>query len=142
MNIEPAHPEGTRTRPPASPIVGVLFILVGLTWLAGNLGFDEVYQVLHQSWPGILVLLGIALLFQRRHDKVVLGLGLILGGAWVWASQMHLLHVPLAAVIGPTVIILIGGSMIWRAFHRPGLEVPSVMTSTTGARSEPATGDR
>jgi hypothetical protein len=124
MNIEPAHPEGTRTRPPASPIVGALLILVGLTWLAGNLGFDEVYQVLRQLWPGILILLGIAVLFQRRPDKVVLGLGLILAGAWVWAGQLHLLRVPFGAVFGPTIVVLIGGSIIWRAFHRPGLEAP------------------
>jgi hypothetical protein len=96
-------------------MVGLLIMLVGATWLAGNLGFEEAHQALRHFAPLLLVVFGIAVLLSR--GKVVLGLGLILGGLWAFARRQYLLDVDFWAVFGPTMIILAGGSVIWRAFY-------------------------
>jgi predicted membrane protein len=89
-----------------------------LTLLAGNLGFTEFHDVLRQLWPIALIIVGIVTLWARRHDQVFLGLALILAGLWAYASEQHWLHVNFWAVFGPTLLILIGASVVWRAFYR------------------------
>ena len=121
MNIQPVPPQDNRPRAPLpGSIAGVLLVLVGLIWLAGNLGFELAHDVLTSFWPLILVIVGVSVLLQRRQEHVVLGLGLILAGGWLWARVQHLVTVPFWAVFPPTLLVLIGGSVIWRAFFQPG----------------------
>jgi hypothetical protein len=123
MNIEPVRPQGGRSRALAGALVGLLMILVGATWLAGNLGFEEAHEVLSQFWPLLLVVFGISVLVTRQNG--VLGVALILGGLYAFARERNLLEVDFWAVFGPTMIVLIGASVIWRAFYRPGPEGPT-----------------
>jgi len=102
----------------AIAVIGLLVVVFGLTLLAGNLGFTEFHDLLRQLWPFALIVVGIVALLARRHNQVFLGLVLLLAGAWAYASQQHWLHVNFWAVFGPTLLILVGASVVWRAFNR------------------------
>jgi hypothetical protein len=122
MNTEPVRPQGGRSQALAASMVGLLMMLIGGTWLAENLGFEEAREVLRQSWPLLFVVFGIAVLLGRR--KGVLGVGLIVGGLWAFARQRYFPDVDFWAVFGPTMFVLLGGSVIWRAFYGPEVRSP------------------
>lgn len=125
MNLEPSGPERARPRPLGVTVFGLLIVLVGLAWLAGNLGFDVGWLILRRLWPTVLVVLGLVLLLQRRSDRVVPGLVLLVGGLWVWVSEEHLLSVSFWALLAPVLLVLVGASVVWRAFTRTGPEAPT-----------------
>ena len=98
-------------------LAGLVIISFGLTLLANNLGWADAHQVLRQVWPLGLVVLGIAAILQRGQG--LWGIALIVAGAWGYATQQHWLRVSFWAVFGPTMVVLVGGAIIWRALHRP-----------------------
>jgi hypothetical protein len=100
-----------------------VLILVGLAWLASNLGMEP-GRLLGQLWPWPLILmaLGFAVLLGRGEHRAVRGLGLILAGCLVWASREHLLPVPFWHVLAPSLLVLVGGAVIWRSFNRRDIE--------------------
>jgi hypothetical protein len=100
-------------------IIGLVIIGFGLALLAGNLGLADSHYLFGLIWPFGLTILGIATLLTRRHDQVLLGLVLIFAGVWSFASHQHWLRVSFWAVFGPTLVVLVGSSVIWRAFNRP-----------------------
>jgi hypothetical protein len=59
------------------------------------------------------------MLARRRHDQVMLGLVLMFVGAWGFATQQQWIRIHFWAVIGPLMLVLAGGSVVWRAFNRP-----------------------
>ncbi len=107
-----------RSRVLGITIIGLVIVAFGIALLAENLGIAGAHQLLG-LWPLALVLIGIALLIGRRHEQLLWGIALILAGAWGYATQRHWLHVEFWAVFAPALIILVGGSIIWRAFARP-----------------------
>jgi len=117
-------------RPFAITVVGVVIAAFGLTLLAGNLGLVDARHVLHESWPFGLIILGVATLATRRHDQVFLGLALVFAGAWAYAAHQSWLRVSFWAVFGPTILVLAGGSIIWRAFARPNLGADASFVSS------------
>jgi hypothetical protein len=124
MNNQPTPRRGL-AGPASTTIAGVLLMVVGLTWLAGNLGFLDADELLRQLWPLVLIFLGLGRLLQRRHDHVILGLVLIAAGVYAFAYEQHWLRVEFWKLFGPTVTVLVGGSVIWRAFRRPGPPLPA-----------------
>jgi hypothetical protein len=98
-------------------LAGILIMVLGLTWLFSNLGYFDGREVLRQSWPLILILLGLGNLLQRRLDRPLVGPLLIAAGLLALATQQQWLRVPFWAVFGPTAVVLVGGSVIWRALH-------------------------
>jgi predicted membrane protein len=108
-------------RRPVNPlgpvIIGLVIITFGLTLLAGNLGWVDAQYVLRQLWPIGLIVAGVGVLLQRRHDKSLWGVVLILAGVWAYAQ--HWIHVNFWAVFGPTLIVLLGSSFIWRSMRDP-----------------------
>jgi hypothetical protein len=48
---------------------------------------------------------------------------LIVAGLWIYAAQRDWIHVSFWAVFGPTVLILLGATIVWRAVTHPA---PSV----------------
>jgi len=118
-NLEPNHSADIRSRNFGVAIIGVLIIALGAVLLAGNLGLIDAHYVFHNFGPVVLFILGAALLMRRRHDQVLLGLILMFVGAWGFATQQQWIKVHFWAVIGPAILLLIGGSVVWRAFNRP-----------------------
>jgi surface polysaccharide O-acyltransferase-like enzyme len=118
-NIQPTSPADARSRSISVAILGVVIIAAGAVLLAGNLGVIDSHYVFRNFGPVVLFILGAALLMRRRHDQVLLGLLLMFVGAWGFATQQQWIKVHFWAVIGPMMLVLVGGSVVWRAFNRP-----------------------
>jgi hypothetical protein len=113
----------TRANSIGIAITGLVVVTFGLTLLANNLGWTEPHRVLSQLWPLGLVVLGIGALLRgsdsQRQNRSFWGVALILAGLWAYAGQQQWVRVNFWAVFGPTLIVLLGGSVIWRAISRP-----------------------
>jgi hypothetical protein len=118
-NTHPTSPADVRSRNISVAILGVLIITVGAVLLAGNLGVIDAHYVFRNFGPVVLFILGAALLMRRRHDQVLFGLVLMFVGAWGFATQQQWIKIHFWAVIGPVMLVLAGGSVVWRAFNRP-----------------------
>jgi len=94
-------------------------MLVGLAWLFGNLGFFDGWTARAEgTWPVILILLGLSNMLGPRQHRSLVGVLLIAAGAWLFAIEQGWLIVPFWAVFAPTVVTVVGASVIWRASHR------------------------
>jgi len=104
---------------PPSPLLGLVLALVGLAWLAENLGVEPGH-VLGSLWPWplLLLILGVALLAGGRPHSVGRGVALIGAGLLVWASRAHLLPVPFWHVVAPALLAAAGGLLLWRSISR------------------------
>ena len=118
-NIQPTSPADARSRSFSVAILGIVIIAAGAVLLAGNLGVIDSHYVFRNFGPVVLFILGAALLMRRRHDQVLFGLLLMFVGAWGFATQQQWIKVHFWAVIGPMMLVLVGGSVVWRAFNRP-----------------------
>jgi Cell wall-active antibiotics response 4TMS YvqF len=106
--------------PIAYLIIGSLIAIYGLGLLFDNLGFGEVRYYVRHAWPAVLVIVGIMLLVRRDQNRNRYGLWgtiLIFGGLWAYASQRDWIHVNFWAVFGPTLLVLLGASLVYRALH-------------------------
>jgi len=115
----PTSPEDARSRAVGVALIGVLIIAAGAVLLGGNLGLIDSHFVFRNFGPIAIFLVGAALLARRRHDQVLLGLVLMFIGAWGFATQQQWIKIHFWAVIGPLLLVLAGGSVVWRAFNRP-----------------------
>jgi predicted membrane protein len=118
-NSQQSNPEEARSRAIGVALIGVLIIAAGAVLLGGNLGLIDAHYVFHNIGPIVVFLIGAALLARRRHDQVLLGLVLMFVGAWGFATQQQWIKINFWAVIGPMLLVLAGGSVVWRAFNRP-----------------------
>ena len=126
MSFEPRR--RFRERRERSPTVSIIFGLLigtfGLSLLANNLGWADVHDFMRQFWPFMLMAAGVALLFVRSSGRPnpgasFWGCALILAGLWAFADQRNWIHVSFWAVFGPTLLVLLGASFVWRAFNHP-----------------------
>jgi hypothetical protein len=118
-NSPPSSPEDARSRAFGVALIGVLIIVAGAVLLGGNMGLIDSNYVFRNFGPIIVFLVGAALLARRRHDQVLMGLVLMFVGAWGFATQQQWIKIHFWAVIGPLLLVLAGGSVVWRAFSRP-----------------------
>lgn len=102
-----------------SLVIGALIATFGITLLATNLGWTDLRSVMRQFWPFALVVLGIANLFSERSGGKFWGLVMIIAGCWIYAAQRDWIHVQFWAVFGPTILILLGAMVAWRAIAGP-----------------------
>jgi hypothetical protein len=121
-NTQPTDPADARSRAIGVAIVGVLIIAAGGILLGGNLGLIDSHYVFRNFGPIVVFILGVGLLARRRHDQVLVGLILMFVGAWGFATQQQWIKIHFWAVIGPLMLVLVGGSVVWRAFNRPAPE--------------------
>jgi hypothetical protein len=124
MAIE--NPPRRRLRRERSPIgyliVGSLIAIYGVGLLFDNLGFGDVRYYMRHAWPAVLVIIGIMLLIRRDQNRNRYGFWgtvMIFGGLWAYASQRDWIHVNFWAVFGPTLLVLLGASFVYRALHHP-----------------------
>jgi predicted membrane protein len=112
------HPYGRRGRF-HSLVIGGLIATFGMTLLATNLGWTDMRSVMRQFWPFALVVLGVLNLFNDRSGAKFWGLVMVIAGLWIYASQRDWIHVQFWAVFGPTILILLGVMVAWRAIAGP-----------------------
>jgi len=118
-DTQPTNPQDARARAFGVALVGILIIAAGGILLGGNLGLIDSHYVFRNFGPVVLFILGAVMLARRRHDQVLLGLILMFVGAWGFATQQQWIKIHFWAVIGPMMLVLAGGSVVWRAFNRP-----------------------
>lgn len=102
-----------------SLVIGGLIATFGMTLLATNLGWTDMRSVMRQFWPFALVVLGLLKLFSDRPGAKFWGLVLVVAGLWIYAAQRDWIHVQFWAVFGPTILILLGAMVAWRAIAGP-----------------------
>ncbi|HEU5251349.1 MAG TPA: DUF5668 domain-containing protein [Thermoanaerobaculia bacterium] len=98
-------------------IVGGLLIFFGLLFTLDNFGVVDAGDVL-AYWPMILIVVGLLRVVQPRHSGqrvfgvVVVGLGVFFQAQELgWTSlRFHDLW--------PVILVIVGGSLVWRAFER------------------------
>lgn len=122
MAIETPRRRFRERHPMGYLVIGSLIALYGLGLLADNLGFGDVRYYMRHAWPAVLVIVGITLLIRRDQAHGHYGFWgtvCIFGGLWAYASQRDWIHVNFWAVLGPTLLVLLGASFVYRAFHHP-----------------------
>jgi hypothetical protein len=97
-------------------VLGLLIVALGGIFLAGNLGWIESRALLHQFWPTAFVVVGLVILLQPGCGPTRWwGLVWILAGVWIWADRAGWIAVDFWEVFFPGVLLLVGGSLVWRA---------------------------
>lgn len=122
MVIETPRRIRRERNPLGSLIIGLAIAFYGLGMLADALGFGEVRYYLRHTWPAILVIAGIVMLIRRQQGRGHFGFWgsvCIFGGLWAYASQRDWIHVNFWAVFGPTMLVLLGASFVYRALNHP-----------------------
>ncbi len=121
MAIETPRRRLRRERSPIGYLViGSLIAIYGLGLLADNLGLGDVRRYMRNAWPAVLVIVGIVLLIRRDQSHGHFGFWgtvCIFGGLWAYASQRDWINVNFWAVFGPTLLVLLGASFVYRALH-------------------------
>jgi hypothetical protein len=115
-------------------VIGSLIAIYGLGLLFDNLGFGDIRYYMRHAWPAVLVIVGIILLIRRdlnRNRYGFWGTVCIFGGLWAYASQRDWIHVNFWAVFGPTLLVLLGASFVYRALYhsRPNADSDSFIHS-------------
>jgi hypothetical protein len=107
----------TVPRPHGRAVLGLLLVLLGLAWTAGNLGVLPDTLMSH-AWPLLLLAAGAFKARQPPRDGQR-ALGVALLGLGVFFQVQALL----AWRFGdswPLLLVMLGGFMLWRAFARRG----------------------
>ena len=110
----------TESRAQVTPqlVIGVFVTLMGLVLMLDRLELVEARR-LRPFWPLVLVAIGASMLIQRRDPS-----GRFWGGAWTVIGAWMLLNalgwldVTVWQLIGPLLLILIGGTVLAHALRR------------------------
>jgi predicted membrane protein len=95
-------------------LIGILIIVVGLLLFLDNLDILEADAAL-RFWPVLLIAIGVFKMVQPRGSGgKFFGFILVVAGAVVLVGNLRLVHIYIWD-LWPVVIVLVGGSMIWRA---------------------------
>jgi predicted membrane protein len=96
-------------------LLGAGLVLFGFVLLASNLGWFDMRRIVWSVWPTVLIIAGAALLAKRRSRQSLWGFVFLFWGLWIYADQLGWIRVNFWAFFGPTVLVLIGGALVWRA---------------------------
>jgi predicted membrane protein len=103
-----------RSHQTTQTFIGVLIIAVGILLFLDNLDIMESDDIL-QWWPVLLIAVGLVKLFQSGPSGGRgFGFILVVVGVVILLNNLDLTHIRLWD-LWPILIVLIGGSMIWRA---------------------------
>ena len=102
-------------------VFGALIVVLGAIFLAQNLGLIESRYLLQRFWPAAFVAIGTALVLQPGRGRARWFGGIwIAAGLWIWADQQDWVDVNFFQVFFPVALLLVGGSLVWRALHPAG----------------------
>ena len=100
-------------------IFGAVLLTLGTLWTLDNLGLMDASLVL-RFWPVALVAFGLARLFGWGVPRTpLLGGILTFVGVQLLLGEFDLVHFSLLR-LWPVVLILAGGSILWRSLRGPG----------------------
>jgi hypothetical protein len=118
MRAEPRNAEGAV---PVRMIFGLLIAALGAIFLAESLGWVEGRELLRRFWPAAFVALGVAVVLQpeTRGASRFWGFVPILAGIWIFAYQEEWIEVDFWDLFFPAILLVFGGSLVWRAYQAP-----------------------
>jgi predicted membrane protein len=101
-------------------VLGLAIVAAGVIFTLDNLGILDADDAL-EFWPVVLVILGVAHLVQTQSwGGYIWSLLLIVAGLWVLAENLLFIHISIWK-LSPLLLVLLGGSIAWRAFAAPRL---------------------
>lgn len=104
--------------------IGIAIIALGALFLFDSLGWIESRYVLRKAWPLILVVIGISILSKSRHGRRRNeGWVFIVVGLWIFVSKIGLLDFSFWGILFPSVLLFVGGMLVYRALRPPRIEV-------------------
>jgi hypothetical protein len=111
-----------RRRSPVGRLVvgGSLIAIWGLALLIDNLGLGDLREYVYRAWPAVFALIGVTLLIHRdptRNHYGFWGTAWMFAGVCAYASQQGWIHVSFWALLGPMLVVLLGASLVYRAFR-------------------------
>ena len=102
-------------------VFGLLLLALGAIFLADNLDLVDGDELLHRLWPAAFAAIGVAVLLEPGAGRGRWwGVVWVLAGGWIWADQEGWIEVDFWEVFFPVALLVVGGSLIWRAFGGPG----------------------
>ncbi|MEO8198830.1 MAG: DUF5668 domain-containing protein [Thermoanaerobaculia bacterium] len=112
-------------------VVGLGIALFGSLLLLDNLQLIEARQLLRYLFPVVLIAIGLSVLAQRS----LWGWAWILGGVWVLAEKLDYVQVSFFELFFPAVLLLVGGSLVFRTFSRPTSALPGTEDRSSYVRA-------
>lgn len=91
--------------------LGIIFILIGIGAIFGQLGFWDLGHIISTWWPLILIGAGVNQLSRRTVSKTS-GIVLVVMGALFQMRELDIITVSLANFFWPAIIIAVGISML------------------------------
>ena len=106
----------TNRRPTYAVVAALAFIASGILLLALNLGWisQNIFDLL-VAWHTLLIALGCWSLWHRNYS---LGLVLLLAGGWLLGGKLELFNIPVTALRGPLLLVLIGIFLLTRRYGK------------------------
>jgi hypothetical protein len=112
---------------PTRLLVGIWIIVLGLIFLAGNLGWIDSRQAFHIFWPLIFVFVGAGMVSETSGKRANRwGWVFIAVGVWLFADKIGWVNVSLWQLAFPVALLGVGGLLVWRAFSRPTTDIPEI----------------
>jgi hypothetical protein len=96
-------------------ILGLAIVILGSLLLLDNLNLIEADPIYRYFFPAVLLAVGAAVLVQGS----IWGWVWIVAGGWVLAEKLELIDVNFFQLFLPAVLLLVGGSLVYRTFVRP-----------------------
>ena len=120
-------------------VIGLAIIVAGILFMLDNLGLVHAEHYL-EYWPVVLVAIGVARMVQTG-SWVGYGWSLawIVAGLWLLGENIGLITISIWA-LWPLLLVLIGASIIWRAFSPPACCPPVIRLSADLRSGTPAFG--
>jgi hypothetical protein len=112
-----------RPRNPGRIVGGIAVVLVGLSMLADQIGYDDGLHLSTRYWPLILIAIGVVRLAEAprpdgRPRSPRTGVWLMFLGAWGLVNEFHLFGLDYGSS-WPLLITGAGVLMVWRALENP-----------------------
>lgn len=112
-------------------VLGIAIVVFGSLLLLDNLHLIDADPLYRFFFPAVLLAVGISCLLQGS----VWGWVWIVGGGWVLAERLDLVRLSFFQVFLPAGVILIGGSLVYRAFVRPRSAPPGTADPASFVRA-------
>jgi len=109
--------------------MGVLISVVGVLFTLDNLGFIEAGTYL-RFWPVALIAVGLMKLWSGGRGASLHGLIFFFAGVWLLLESLSIVTISLWA-LWPVLLIIAGGSMVWRGINGPACPREDTDTHST-----------
>ena len=101
-------------------ILGLAIVVLGSLMLLDNLNIIEANPLYRFFLPTVLLAVGVSVLVQGS----IWGWVWIVGGGWILAEKLDYIELNFFQLFLPAVLLLVGGSLVYRTFVRPRTTAP------------------